>query len=745
MKQYKDQFGYLSVASNINPYIIGDYSNFKNQILKDKKFFTSCISNISIQIENREVTPPTPYELKNLSSSYIQNTVFPLDFLPIKEDIINEYTCKNFNFYNKNLFLYEIIIGDDNILAIDNKNKLNIFVCKYSNDKKCFNPCSLFSFQEEIGIKEMIECACNRKGISNYYKMKNINEDGEIEQDISDEKGTLIGSYVSFKEKFKSDEGKTILFGKGGNGKVQFKGSINNVENINEENTLSINQISTNKSNNESINKESNGNTLIVTIEDINKREIKFKKSINDLSFVNEENKDNSKPIKIKDNLSLDTIKEENDISQSINPKVSFTKKSKRISVKSNDDQKKFIYNIMGEIYYYGFFSRNNTYYQSNSKNDVIFSDIEIIDEKQSNNINNVVSINKNEGGENIVNPMSCLNQLNKENPNNINYYPINNNNINQNPDCNNNNILFKFVNTNNQNMNCFNNKNKNNPNNPNKNKNDSISQNISFFNKQNINGFNNQNMNVPNNPNMNGVQNQNMNNYNNQNMNVGNNQNMNNYNDQNINNNNEQNINNCNVQNINNYYTNQDMKDNNIGNFTNRQNMNDCNYNQNINNFNCQNMINYNQNQNFNNNNGNQNPNMAINDFNQNQNMNYFNSSSFNNNNGNIQFFGSNTNYLDQNNTIKNFAFNLMESNNPDNKIKIILSSPELNLFYDIEASSDENLSEIIKSQKWLREKNIESIKLDNRNLDLDKPLGQQGLISNSRIDIYFKDKSLQ
>ena len=337
LDQYENQFGYNSVISKINPNTISDYSNFKNQILNDKKYFSQCISDVSLQIENKEVTLPTPYELQNLTSSYIQNTIFPLDFYPIKEDIINEYTCQNFDFNNKNLFLYEIIIGDDNILAIDNKNKLNIFVCKYNDEKRCFNPCSLFSFQEEIGINEMIECTCNRNGISNYYKIKNINEDGEIEQKISDEKGSLIGSFIPFKTKIKSDDGKTVLFRKGGNGKVSFKESLNDIyENNGEEQTSSSNQITANNSNNtESIkistsyNKGGNGNTLIINIEDAKKNEIKFQKSINDSSFVNEEkNQDNPKPNKKKENLSLVTIKEENmDDSQSIKPGVSIIKK----------------------------------------------------------------------------------------------------------------------------------------------------------------------------------------------------------------------------------------------------------------------------------------------------------------------------------------------------------------------------------------------------------------------------------
>jgi hypothetical protein len=374
LEQYENQFGYNSVISKINRNTISDYSNFKNQILNDKKYFSQCISDVSLQIENKEVTLPTPYELQNLTSSYIQNTIFPLDFYPIKEDIINEYTCQNFDFNNKNLFLYEIIIGDDNILAIDNKNKLNIFVCKYNEDKKCFNPCSLFSFQEEIGINEMIECTCNRNGISNYYKIKNINEDGEIEieQKINDEKGSLIGSFIPFKTKIKNDDGKTVLFRKGGNGEVSFKESLYDVyENNGEEQTSSSNQITTNNSNNtESINsspnynKGDNGNTLIINIEDAKTKKIEFQKSITDLSSVNEgKNEENSKQNKKKENSSLDTIKEENmDDSQSIKPRISIIKKSKNSSVKLNENQKKYIYNIMGDIYYYSYISKNNNH-----------------------------------------------------------------------------------------------------------------------------------------------------------------------------------------------------------------------------------------------------------------------------------------------------------------------------------------------------------------------------------------------
>ena len=769
LDQYEKQFGYLSVTSNINPYIISDYSNFKNQILKDKKYFSSCISNVSIQIENTEVIPPVPYELKNLTSSYIQNIIFPLDFYPIKEDIINEYTCQNFDFNNKNLFLYEIIITDDNILAIDNNNKLNIFVCKYNVDKNCFNPCSLFSFQEEIGLSEMIKCACNRNGMSNYYKLKNINEDGEIEQEINDAKGSLIGSFTPFKGKIRNDEGKTVLFKKGDNGNVSFKASLNMSQNISEEHTTFSNQITASNSNNtESIKNSTiykeggNGNTLIIDIEKIKNGEINFP-SINDSIFSNE---DIPKSNKIKENKSLDTIKEENmDDSQSINPNVSYIKKSKKSLVKSNVNQKKYIYNIMGDIYYYSYISKNNNH-QSNSKSDIIVSDIENINEKKVNKINHEKNLNNNKVEEKqIFNPMAFPNQQN--------------NNINWNT-CYNNNILKTFDNSNIQIMNNYNNQNMDNFNyiQNNGNFNDQNLGNIinnqnmgNFINNQNMGNINNQNMgNINNNQNMGNFNNdqnmgninncQNMGNFNNQNMgninnqnmgnfnnqsmgNINNNQNMGNFNNQNIDNFNiNQNMGNCNDQNMINYNGNQNINNNNMGNCINCPNMNGSNNNPYINNFNNQNIDN--QKQNYDNWNGNQNSNMGINDFNQNQNMNYLNLSTYNNgnenvNNGNTNIFNSNTNYINQNNNLKKFTYNLKESNNPDKNIILTMSTPQFNQIRDLEVKISQNLNEIIQSQKWLNPKNIYRILFDNRILNLNQTLLQQGLINNSKIDIYF------
>ena len=727
LEQYEDQFGYYSVISNINPYIISDYSNFKNQILKDKKYFSSCISNVSIQIEYREVTPPIPHELKNLSSSYIQNIIFPHDFYPIKEDIINEYTCQNFDFNNKNLFLYEIIIGDGNILAIDNNNKLNIFMCKYNNDNKCFSPCSLFSFQEEIGITEMIECVCNRDGMSNYYKIKNINGNGEIEQEIKDKKGSLIGSFIPFKGKIKNEDGKTVLFRPGGNGKVSFKGSLCDIyENNGEENTISSNQITTNNSNNtESIynstsyNKEGNGKTLIIDTEKAKKGEFKFQNSINDLSLVEEKIEDNSQSNISNEKLSLDTIKEENvDDSQSINPKISVIKKSKKSSVKLNNNQKKYIYNIMGDIYYYSYICKNNNH-QSNPKSDVIISDIENINEKKASNINNDRNLNN-------VNPIACINQVNNNGNLNTGY----NNNILENNQIND------------QNMNICNNPNMINYN-----------QNIGNYNGQNMNTCNNPNIGNYNGQNMNTCNNPNIGNYNDQIMNICNNPNMGNYNDQNMNicnnpnmgNCNGQNMNICNNPNINNYNDNQSINNFNMNDFKNCPNMNGSNNGPYMNNFKYQNMGNYNQNQINDNYNGNTNSNMNVNGFNQNQNMNHFNSSTYNNgnqiiNNGNMNLFNNNTNYINQNNNLKKFTYNLKESNNPDKRIILTVSSPQLNQNRDLEVNLDQNLYEIIQSQKWLNQKNIISILFDNRMLNWNQTLLQQGLIKNSKIDIYFE-----
>ena len=134
----------------------------------------------------------------------------------------------------------------------------------------------------------------------------------------------------------------------------------------------------------------------------------------------------------------------------------------------------------------------------------------------------------------------------------------------------------------------------------------------------------------------------------------------------------------------------------------------------------------------------------MGINDFNQNQNMNYLNLSTYNNgnenvNNGNENIFNSNTNYINQNNNLKKFTYNLKESNNPDKNIILTMSTPQFNQIRDLEVKISQNLNEIIQSQKWLNPKNIYRILFDNRILNLNQTLLQQGLINNSKIDIYF------
>ena len=81
-----------------------------------------------------------------------------------------------------------------------------------------------------------------------------------------------------------------------------------------------------------------------------------------------------------------------------------------------------------------------------------------------------------------------------------------------------------------------------------------------------------------------------------------------------------------------------------------------------------------------------------------------------------------------------------MKESNNPDKRIILTVSSPQLNQNRDLEVNLDQNLYEIIQSQKWLNQKNIISILFDNRMLNWNQTLLQQGLIKNSKIDIYFE-----
>ena len=213
LEDYKKKKNYYLITGNINPYMIKNYSTFKGR-LEDEKFFNSTFSNIEVQVNNELFLPPNQDISAPISNSVQQNIYPPRNFVPVKEEIINEYMSLCFDFNNKNLFLYDVFIREEILFVFDNKNKLNLFICSYDIDNEYFNVDSILSFKEEIGINEMIKNILNKNGINLYYNEKNININSDNEQQINDDKGNKIGTYCNLNNSnpIKENKEKTTFY-----------------------------------------------------------------------------------------------------------------------------------------------------------------------------------------------------------------------------------------------------------------------------------------------------------------------------------------------------------------------------------------------------------------------------------------------------------------------------------------------------------------------------------------------------
>ena len=761
---YKNKYNYDSVISGINVYALNDYTSFKS-LLEDEISFKSILGNPSIQINSEiELELPIPSYLQDLSSSINEKICFPRNFVPIREEIINEYTCLDFNIYNKKLFLYDIIIGEENIYVLDNNNKLNLFICKYEKENEYFNPIKLLSFLEEKTFDEMIKCIFDKNRTNNYFKEKKINEKGEIEQEICDNKGSLIGSGFELFQSINNDnipkvneEGKTLIINNRNNEKgFKFMDSIikeptvinkieNNENNKNNNIIKNENEIKNIDGNNDNFNDVSinalmgpeyeteiiekyNLNPKSKINTKINKKDTEFKEKLN--SIQEESNEDFKSFMGVESQSAISNKKS----SQNYNSQKQSTNESSMVENNpnyqindNNNNKKEYIYNIVGDLYCFSRRKFINNYQNNNLKNDLIISELEInkIPKRENKYMNNNYINNNTNEQNNITNVV-----LNKLESHSLNYQMGNNGNIN--------------INMNNSDLNI--------------NKINNFSDNIkmrnldtmyNFNNNGNINNININNgngmMNDSNQMNINNTLNSysykqcntNYNNPNNNNFDY----NQNDFNNININNFNQTNYNRTNPMNFN---VNNPM---NINNFNN----NEIIYNNNDNNFNNQ-IFNNNQTMNINTNYSNYN--QRFNNYYNinNPNMNYINN--FGNNNTDRNLFNSKTydidnrynyNNLNNNNICKKYKFSLKESV-IDKDFTLTLSSDQLNRSTHIIVKKDDKLKDIINSYKteaWVKQYPIENIKLNGEILDMNKTLDELNIFMDTGIKIYFKEQN--
>ena len=597
-KEWLDNFKFLNNYEKIfdNPSSINysqNYLDFKNQLLK-----TLNINEKEINNNIEDISENNNYLcLKNNLDISNTNILYPINGELIKEDYFsNNITCSK-----DNNPLYQILIGYNTIIIIDNNLENILYICSLmkDNDENNFNFCvqidGIVSYNKEEGIFEReLNKIVKFKGINNYYEKRKINKNKKGKQKIIDLEDEEVGVFYNL------------------TGKYYYEGEVS--KNLLYENFFRKNE-----------NYIKNESMIIIKEEQISSQNFysSEKSSENELSkYQNSQSQQINQNAILSVNSSQNNAQSSNDIDN--NSSNSLT--NSNFSSLGNKASKELPNNFSPEC---------NINQNQEMNKDIKFNSI------VKNPINKFLqNNNKNMANENIIGSNINLNEMNTfsiiNSGNKIKKY-----NKNKQINFNNNmvNINNNFMNydINNRNLNIYNMN--NNMNNPNNNMNFS---NNSMINPNNNMYFTNNNMNNPN-YNMNFVNN-NINNANN---------NMNNPNNNNFLNNNMNNLNNINIQNRNNY----------MNNYMNNNNINMDNSNNNVNTLNSSNNNMNNPNNNMNNSNNfvdNSNNNMNnSNNFMNNSN----NSNNFMNNLNN--FIDNSNNFMNNSNNLMNNSNNFMNNSN--------------------------------------------------------------------------------
>jgi hypothetical protein len=501
LDDYKTKNDYKNIVSHINFYMMKDYPSFK-ALLENENSFNLNYKNINFNLDQGPITQPEQNASLLISNSLYQNILCPKNFVPIKEEIINEYMSFNFDFSNKDIFLYNLLVGEGNIFLFDKGNKLNVFICIKDTKQDCYSPIYLLSYNDENGIKEMINCISHGGGINNYCNEKKIYINMANEQPIYG-KDSQIGSFINLSnlKLQNSNINKESKF--------QFMNSIPPKRSTLVKPQENISQLNiSNKSNfeNEKTNsKRTDGKEEDKKEKDNNEDNSAWDQIMGGDTFVTLVNKNISNANNSNNNLRtninlkgpLDVVHEEN-FEDNDSQKSQITIKNNKIINNyiqanrnlNNHQRKNYIHNFEGGLYQH--YSKNYNNFEDN----IIISNLE-----DDNNQNN------DKYNQNIFNPnMNNLNQpfiynnISNANHggNNLNFYNQINENINYQNSQNNQNInygnTFSNYNQNNYYNNIGNNINNNYGNNMNMNENYQ-----NYFNNQNMNNIlcnNNLNMN---------------------------------------------------------------------------------------------------------------------------------------------------------------------------------------------------------------------------------------------------------
>ena len=192
LDKYKNLNNYNSIKEKYyNDY--SDYKNFKLEILKQNPYKnegnSDNLPNVQIQEIDNNFFKIQKYQIE-----------FPKDFFPVKEEIFENSKI------DKNIFLYELIIGGDNIFIRDNRTKNSMFVCSLNSDQEqiddfIINVNYILIFNKEKILKEELNNIISQSnGFEEYCKNKNLNKNINEEQEIYNNKEEKIGIFLVIKD-----------------------------------------------------------------------------------------------------------------------------------------------------------------------------------------------------------------------------------------------------------------------------------------------------------------------------------------------------------------------------------------------------------------------------------------------------------------------------------------------------------------------------------------------------------------
>ena len=440
LDNYKDQNGYKIVAGHINYYMMKDYQSFK-ALLEDDKTFDLNFKNCKIKEIPGQITQPEQNISLVISNSLYQNILCPKNFVPIKEEIINNYMSNNFDFSNKNLFIYDVLFRDGNIFVFDNRNKKNVFVFIYDKRKEFFSPIYLLSFINENGISEMINYISERDGINSYLNEKKLYMNAPNEQLIYDNRNEQIGSFINLSNlnsrnnninkesifKFASSippKISTIVKPQENNSQINISNNLN-IENEKEDSKRNEN----NEEDEQKAKENIEGDKVWEKIMEDETYITQVKKKnydIKNISNPNNTNNNLNSIIALKG--PLDVVNEENFEDYSEKSQISKYNNNRGNNYPSNYNKTNYIHNFDGGLYDICITHNDSL------ENNMIISNLDEGDDINQNNDGynqNINNANNNNLGSNIPFVNNNINNVNT-NWNNLNYYKNqNNDNIN--------------------------------------------------------------------------------------------------------------------------------------------------------------------------------------------------------------------------------------------------------------------------------------------------------------------------